>query len=233
VARFLGGVVRGPSFEGLRTNGESEPTPAACSNLQNEFATPEHTVEFRPVTAVDARQPKRLRLKVEVPVEDLAKLARTTSTPGGHAAQGPSAPSIWSSRSKRRRRWRVACSASGGPATGSLAGRASRQPERRGPTRQSGAGVIPVNGALAAYVGRADRQLMTFLPGDEPLRSLVAGEVARMLHALATGGSDRPGMLIAEIDGVAAASHTLASFLVEAGFTRRPTGFQAAPPRDG
>ena len=106
-------------------------------------------------------------------------------------------------------------------------------PARRGPTRQAGAGVILVNGALAAYVGRADRRLLTFLPEDEPERSLVAAEIARMLHRLATGGSDRLGMLIAEIDGVAAASHGLAPYLVDAGFTRRPTGFQAAPPREG
>jgi ATP-dependent Lhr-like helicase len=104
------------------------------------------------------------------------------------------------------------------------------EPDRRGPTRQAGASVILVNGALAAYLGRADRHLLTFLPDDEPGRSVVAGEVARVLHALATGGSDRPGMLIGEIDGVAAASHALAPFLVDAGFTRRPTGFQAAPP---
>jgi ATP-dependent Lhr-like helicase len=101
----------------------------------------------------------------------------------------------------------------------------------RGPTRSVGAGVIIVNGALAAYVGRADRQFLVFLPEDEPSRSVTAREVARMLHHLATGGSDRDGMLIAEIDGIAAAAHPLAPFLLEAGFVRRPGGFQAAPPR--
>jgi ATP-dependent Lhr-like helicase len=118
------------------------------------------------------------------------------------------------------------------PASGHSPESSAAGSDRRGPTRQAGAGVILVNGALAAYVGRTDRFLLTFLPEDEPARGVVAAEVARMLHALATGGSDRPGMLVAEIDGVAAAAHALAPFLADAGFVRRPTGFQAAPPRE-
>ncbi len=104
-------------------------------------------------------------------------------------------------------------------------------PVGRGPTRSVGAGVILVNGSLAAYVGKADRQFLTFLPEDEPSRTTVAREVARVLAGLATGGNDRQGMLIGEIDGLAATRHALAPFLVDAGFVRRPTGFQAAPPR--
>ncbi len=103
--------------------------------------------------------------------------------------------------------------------------------DRRGPTRSAGAGVILVNGELAAYVGRADRQFLTFLPEDEPARSTFAREVAGTLFTLATSEGDRGGMLIGEIDGVDAARHPLAPFLVDAGFVRRATGFQAAPPR--
>jgi ATP-dependent Lhr-like helicase len=114
------------------------------------------------------------------------------------------------------------------PAGGPLA-----QPSAEGrPTRSVGAGVILVNGALTAYLGRGDRQIQTFLPADDPARSMVAREVASMLFALATGASDRPGMLVTEIDGVRATAHPLASFLVRAGFNRRPTGFQAAPRRE-
>ena len=104
--------------------------------------------------------------------------------------------------------------------------------EMRGPTRSAGTGVILVNGALAAYLTRNDRSLLVFLPEDEPARSLVATAVAGKLFALATGGSDRPGMLISEINGSAATGHPLADHLVRAGFNRRPTGFQASPPRD-
>ncbi|MGE5361838.1 MAG: hypothetical protein ACM3NQ_22705, partial [Bacteroidales bacterium] len=103
--------------------------------------------------------------------------------------------------------------------------------ERRA-TRSVGAGVILVNGALAAYMPRADRSLLVFLPDAEPARSMMAEEVARTLFALATGGSDRPGMLIGEINAVAAVAHPLAPFLVRAGFNKRPTGFQAAPAKD-
>jgi ATP-dependent Lhr-like helicase len=104
--------------------------------------------------------------------------------------------------------------------------------EMRGPTRSAGAGVILVNGALAAYLTKGDRSLLVFLPEDEPARSIVATEIARVLFALATGASDRPGMLISEINGGAASAHPLADYLVRAGFNRRPTGFQAAPRRE-
>jgi len=114
---------------------------------------------------------------------------------------------------------------------GSAPGGVDEHVARRGPTRSVGAGVILVDGCLAAYVGKADRQFLTFLPEDEPARSRVAREVARTLFSLATSGPDRGGMLIAEIDEVDAARHPLAPFLVDAGFVRRPTGFQAAPPR--
>jgi ATP-dependent Lhr-like helicase len=110
--------------------------------------------------------------------------------------------------------------------------RASAAGERRGPTRSIGAEVILVNGMVGAYIGRADRQFQVFLPADEPARGTVAAEVARVLYSQATGGSDRAGMLISEIDGVPASRHPLAPFLLRAGFHQRPTGFQAAPPRE-
>ncbi|HSK10526.1 MAG TPA: helicase-related protein, partial [Vicinamibacterales bacterium] len=98
----------------------------------------------------------------------------------------------------------------------------------RGPTRSVGARVILVNGVLAAYVGKADRPILTFLPEDEPSRGTTAREVARLLFELATS-PDRAGMLIAEVDGEPAERHPIAPFLIDAGFVRRATGFQAAP----
>jgi ATP-dependent Lhr-like helicase len=113
------------------------------------------------------------------------------------------------------------------------AGSGSGAAERRAPTRSVGAGVILVNGLLAAYIGRADRHFRVFLPEEEPARSMVASGIATALHRLATGGSDRAGMLISEIDDIAAARHPMAPYLRRAGFHERPTGFQAAPPKDG
>ena len=103
--------------------------------------------------------------------------------------------------------------------------------DKRGQTRSAGAGVILVNGELAAYVGRADRQFLSYLPEDEPGRSAVAREVAAALFRLATAERDRGGMLIEQIGGTDAGAHPLAPFLREAGFVKRATGFQAAPPR--
>src|SRR6185369_12946400 len=42
-----------------------------------------------------------------------------------------------------------------------------------GPMRNVGSSVILVDGALAAYVGRGEKQLIVYPPEDEPRRSLV------------------------------------------------------------
>ena len=99
----------------------------------------------------------------------------------------------------------------------------------RGPTRSVGATVILVNGALAAYLARGDRQLLTFLPDSEPERSKMARAIARVLidRARGAGEGETPrGMLIEEIDGGPASAHPMAPFLVEAGFIRGALGFQ-------
>jgi len=101
----------------------------------------------------------------------------------------------------------------------------------RGPTRSVGATVILVNGALAAYLARGDRQLTTFLPDAEPDRSKTARAVARALIDRARGQSVAPpgmlGMLIEEIDGLTPSQHPLAPFLSEAGYVSGAMGMQA------
>ena len=99
----------------------------------------------------------------------------------------------------------------------------------RGPTRSVGARVVLVNGTLAAYVGKADRLFLSFLPEEEPARGIAARAAARLWFEMATAGPE--GMLIGEIDGQVVERHALAPFLLEAGFTRRATGFQAAKER--
>ena len=98
----------------------------------------------------------------------------------------------------------------------------------RGPTRSVGATVILVDGALAAYLARGDRQLATFLPDDEPARGRAARAVARTLIDRArVGDADTPrGMLIEEIDGRPSERHPMAPYLVEAGFVAGAKGFQ-------
>jgi ATP-dependent helicase Lhr and Lhr-like helicase len=93
----------------------------------------------------------------------------------------------------------------------------------RGPTRTAGALVILVDGAAAAYLKRGDRELLLFLPQDEPRRSRIGREVARMLLHLAASR----GMLISEINGEAATAHAAARLFVEEGFAPTAMGLQA------
>jgi ATP-dependent Lhr-like helicase len=54
-------------------------------------------LRFRPVTIVNAGARKLLELTVEVPVEDMARLAEIEQQPSGPASQGPKRTSIWQS----------------------------------------------------------------------------------------------------------------------------------------
>ena len=92
-------------------------------------------------------------------------------------------------------------------------------------TRSVGAGVILVNGALAAYAGRGEKQIVTFLPEDEPARGTVAREIAKALASRVEDGTRR-ALLISEVDGKPVARSPLAPFLAEAGFTPSAVGYQ-------
>jgi ATP-dependent Lhr-like helicase len=61
-----------------------------------EFESAAFAPVYRPITIVDASEPKRLDLRVEVPVEDMAKLAELDDLPSGPASQAPVRRSIWS-----------------------------------------------------------------------------------------------------------------------------------------
>jgi ATP-dependent Lhr-like helicase len=52
---------------------------------------------YRPVTVVNAGARKVLELKVEVPVEDMARLGEIEEQPSGPTSQGPKRTSIWQS----------------------------------------------------------------------------------------------------------------------------------------
>jgi ATP-dependent Lhr-like helicase len=92
-------------------------------------------------------------------------------------------------------------------------------------SRSVGAHVILVNGLMACYVSRGEKQLLLFLPDDEPLRSLVGREVARQLASLVHDGMRR-ALLIAEINDEPASRSPLAPFLVEQGFAATGLGYQ-------
>jgi ATP-dependent Lhr-like helicase len=105
-------------------------------------------------------------------------------------------------------------------------------PAGRGPTRSVGSFVVLVNGALAAYLARGGRQLLVFLPEDEPARGVAGRALAARLAQLARTEEGHGGLLIAEINGAPAADHPLAAFLIDAGFNPSAMGFQkrASPP---
>ena len=96
----------------------------------------------------------------------------------------------------------------------------------RGPTRTVGSIVVLVNGALAAYISRGARQILVFLPEDEPARAVVGRALAARLGVIARGEEGRGGLLVGEINGTPASEHPFAPFLVEAGFHPSPMGFQ-------
>ena len=91
--------------------------------------------------------------------------------------------------------------------------------------RVPGASVILVNGMLAAYVGRGEKQLSVFLPEDEPMRGTTAKEIARVLASLVTNGLRR-ALLIGEINDAPATKSDLGSYLAEAGFAATAMGYQ-------
>ena len=92
-------------------------------------------------------------------------------------------------------------------------------------TRSVGASVILVNGSLAAYVGRGEKQIVTFLPEEEPTRSIFGRVIANALASRVEEGTRR-ALLIGEVDGKPVARSPLAPFLAEAGFTPSAVGYQ-------
>jgi len=109
VARFLGGV--DIPVENAVAPKSTEPQPLALSAISTQ--SPEVKDElssvaswsaelpdtspllYRPVTIVNASYPKHLKLRIEVPVEDMARLNAIEELPSGPASQMPRRISIW------------------------------------------------------------------------------------------------------------------------------------------
>ncbi|HYE88399.1 MAG TPA: crosslink repair DNA glycosylase YcaQ family protein [Vicinamibacterales bacterium] len=104
VARYLGGAVnaatghrRGTTPKQSKSRRAAQaPSPKPQAALHSEFED-DHVVEYRPVTIIDASAPKRLKISVQTPVEDMAQMGKVAEQPSGPASQGPVAQSIWSS----------------------------------------------------------------------------------------------------------------------------------------
>ena len=97
----------------------------------------------------------------------------------------------------------------------------------RGATRTVGAQVIFVNGHLAAYLSRGGRQVLVYLPDDEPQRSVIGRALAARLATVARSS----GLIIDEVNGVPASEHPVAAYLQETGFVASAMGFMMPRPR--
>ena len=78
--------------------GEDQDRPAdAVENLRNWSAdeASQGTLRYHPVTIVNASTIKQLKLRIEVPVEDMARLNALEEIPSGPASQPPRRVSIW------------------------------------------------------------------------------------------------------------------------------------------
>ncbi|MGD0731405.1 MAG: DEAD/DEAH box helicase [Terracidiphilus sp.] len=125
VARFLGGVEKqGPGTEGPGTGGANSSSALVSTELGvEEFeqiqlledaamadepqipgpsvpgpfvpGAAEGALRYRPVTIVNASARKVLKLRIEVPVEDMARLGEQEYLPSGPASQAPRRVSIW------------------------------------------------------------------------------------------------------------------------------------------
>ena len=71
---------------------ESDRTTDDCSLTAGESEAP---LRYRPVAIVNASYPKQLKLRIEVPVEDMARLNAMEEIPSGPASQMPRRVSIW------------------------------------------------------------------------------------------------------------------------------------------
>src|ERR1039457_2045582 len=89
VARFLGGAAPAPT---ARKDRATAPTAGILAEFESANAAP----CYRDVTIVDAGAPKRIDLRIEVPLDDMSRLDDLVTLPSGPASQAPVRPSIWS-----------------------------------------------------------------------------------------------------------------------------------------
>jgi ATP-dependent Lhr-like helicase len=90
VARFLGGAAApAPAHKKDRP---TAPTAEILAEFESATAAP----RYRDVTIVDAGEPKRIDLRIEVPLDDMSRLDDLDTLPSGPASQAPVRPSIWS-----------------------------------------------------------------------------------------------------------------------------------------
>lgn len=99
------------------------------------------------------------------------------------------------------------------------------------PQRAAGARVVLYDGALIAWLGRSERNMLIFLPESEPGRGHAIRALVQALSDLVTGGS-RKALLISTVDGERAGGSILAPALTKAGFTSSLHGLLKRAPTE-
>ncbi len=97
VARFLGGAASSGKARSRRTKKIDRAATTVEAELRDELAGTNETVSYRPVTIVNTAEKKQLSLRIEVPVEDMARLTTKVGVPVTAAPDRPIRPSIWTS----------------------------------------------------------------------------------------------------------------------------------------
>ena len=108
VARFLGGIELPESVESYDVPKELRAPSIPVVSAERVGEHDAHTepswstdilelspLRYRPVTIVNASARKQLKLRIEVPVEDMARLGEQEEIPSGPASQMPRRVSIW------------------------------------------------------------------------------------------------------------------------------------------
>ncbi len=98
----------------------------------------------------------------------------------------------------------------------------------RSATRSAGTRVVLVDGELTAWLSRGDRQMLVWLPDNEPGRSRAARAAASELARLADESYGRQGLLVGDVNGRPITEHPLAAYLVAAGFVPGAMGMAKA-----
>jgi ATP-dependent Lhr-like helicase len=98
VARFLGGIESFSTPQDQlpeRLQSDASDSLLESGELSLGAGPVEQEPRYRPVTIVNASARKQLKLRIEVPVEDMARLTTMEEIPSGPASQTPRRVSIW------------------------------------------------------------------------------------------------------------------------------------------
>ena len=98
VARFLGGIAKNAEIARIaKIDVDTNLTVSGAADraIHDEFAAGSASPAYRPVTIIDTSERKRLDLRIEVPVEDMARMGQADDIPSGPASSPGPRASIW------------------------------------------------------------------------------------------------------------------------------------------